>query len=191
MNSFFYSQIEENAVNQEVINLFKQYANDNKKQVYITNKPLGEKKYKYSYEDALLVLLPLHKIIFINIGQSEIEFEEYCEDFIEDIGYVSDKYGYRNILGRPRNWREGYVAKEDLLKVRTLGVNCFLSQCRLQSKEDERNGELLISLVTGSINDVSRVGGEVPTYPLDMVKKKIILFDGDQTRFIYQEPLRK
>lgn len=38
----------------------------------------------------------------------------------------------------------------------------------------------------GSINDIDRVKEEVPITPLDKVKQKIQLFDGDQTRFIYQ-----
>ncbi|MCC8447973.1 AAA family ATPase, partial [Xanthomonas translucens] len=44
----------------------------------------------------------------------------------------------------------------------------------------------LISLVTGSINDIDKVTVEIPANVLDRVKKKILLFDGDQTRFIYE-----
>lgn len=53
---------------------------------------------------------------------------------------------------------------------------------RLQKKCD-----LLISLITGSINEVDRVRDDVPSTLLDKIKQKIILFDGDQTRFIYSK----
>lgn len=50
-----------------------------------------------------------------------------------------------------------------------------------------RIGELLISLLIGSINDIEKVGIEIPETLLERVKKNIILFDGDQTRFIYKK----
>jgi superfamily I DNA and RNA helicase len=52
----------------------------------------------------------------------------------------------------------------------------------------QRIAELLVSLLTGSINDIERVKAELPDNLLDRVKRKILLFDGEQTRFIYQQP---
>jgi len=49
----------------------------------------------------------------------------------------------------------------------------------------------LISLLTGSINDIEQVKADVLDNILDKVKQKIVLFDGDQTRFIYQKPENK
>ncbi|HJD29242.1 MAG TPA: DEAD/DEAH box helicase family protein, partial [Candidatus Blautia avicola] len=46
----------------------------------------------------------------------------------------------------------------------------------------------MISLLTGSINDIERTGIDYPETLLEKIKKKIILFDGDQTRFIFDEP---
>lgn len=48
--------------------------------------------------------------------------------------------------------------------------------------------KILVSLVTGSINTPDK-GGEADNL-LDAVKKRIVQFDGDQTRFIYDD-LRK
>jgi len=42
--------------------------------------------------------------------------------------------------------------------------------------------------LTGSINDIERVRADLPTSLLDRVKRKILLFDGDQTRFVYERP---
>ncbi|HCL7439212.1 TPA: DEAD/DEAH box helicase, partial [Escherichia coli] len=50
-----------------------------------------------------------------------------------------------------------------------------------------KKSELIISLLTGSINNIDKVKGNVPDNILDKVKQKIILFDGDQTRFVYQK----
>ena len=45
----------------------------------------------------------------------------------------------------------------------------------------------MISLLTGSINDINRVKNDIPNNILDKIKQKILIFDGEQTRFIYQE----
>ena len=42
-------------------------------------------------------------------------------------------------------------------------------------------------MLVGSINDLEKIGAEEPDSLLDKVKKKIILFDGEQTRFIYKD----
>ncbi|MDC4361060.1 DNA helicase, partial [Acinetobacter baumannii] len=57
----------------------------------------------------------------------------------------------------------------------------------LPQASDQRRLELIISLLTGSINNASVLSLETPSTLLDMVKQKIILFDGQQTRFIYEK----
>ena len=49
----------------------------------------------------------------------------------------------------------------------------------------------MISLLTGSVNNIDKVKGNVPNNILDKIKQKIILFDGDQTRFVYQKQNKK
>jgi superfamily I DNA and RNA helicase len=51
----------------------------------------------------------------------------------------------------------------------------------------QRIAELLVSLLTGSINDIEKVKAELPTSLLEKIKRKILLFDADQTRFIYEK----
>ena len=41
-------------------------------------------------------------------------------------------------------------------------------------------------MLSGSINDIAKIGAAEPRSILDKVKKKIVLFDGEQTRFIYK-----
>lgn len=62
---------------------------------------------------------------------------------------------------------------------------------RCSSKINERKSELLISLITGSINDIDRVGKELPADALEKIKKKIILYDTTQTEFINESYEKK
>ena len=39
------------------------------------------------------------------------KFEDFCEDFTEDLGQLSKKYNYMKILGRPRLWKTTYIEK--------------------------------------------------------------------------------
>ena len=61
--------------------------------------------------------MTLNKILFINYGLDIGKFEEYVDDFIEDLGSISDKYEFKKLVGRPREW------KRDLTKVEKYGDN--------------------------------------------------------------------
>lgn len=158
---------------------------DNKMQIYIIASPLGE-KYDYDYEDnAIVILIPKHKIVFLNLTQENEGFNYYCDDFIEDLNSISDKYKYKEYIGRPRDWKS-----KNTIRINSRDFNNFeefLSLCRIDNKKDQRISDLLISLLIGSINDIEKIGADVPESLLEKVKKNIILFDGDQTKFIYQE----
>lgn len=183
--SLFYSHLNENDLNKEIIQSFREYTNEKSdRQIYLINSPLGE-KYEYEYaKDSIVVLSPKHKIIFLNLKEDNEEFQTYYEDFIEDLSYISDKYNYKEYIGRPRDWKKSITVKENLHEIES--VSKLLNKNKLDS-DKYRVGELLISLLTGSINDISKVGVEEPGSILEKVKQNIILFDGDQTRFIYQK----
>ena len=65
-NDLFFTQVKENNLNKPVIAKFERFSRNNSDfQVYIITSPLGE-RYKYAYEEnALLVLIPSHKLVFI------------------------------------------------------------------------------------------------------------------------------
>ncbi|OQW67142.1 MAG: hypothetical protein BVN35_20680 [Proteobacteria bacterium ST_bin11] len=185
VNSLFYNHVEENGKNKEVIQQIEQYATSNpSEQIYIVTSPLGE-KYNYAYEDnALVILSPKHKVIFLDLNKDEDDFDEYYEDFIEDLSSIADKFNYKEHIGRPREWK-----KEITIQVKLndeFDIESLFAQTRLEN-ELKRKSELLISLLTGSINDIDKIGAEIPETLLEKVKKNIILFDGDQTRFIYKK----
>lgn len=195
MDTFFYTQIEENTNNTNIINITKYFSHITKEQIYLINKPLGENKYKYNYEDKVLVLLsPKYKIIFFNLGNFQKEFDNYVEDFIEDLGSISDKFGYKDYIGRPKTWQYDMVYKvsyDEFITITKNNFQQFIEKHFISDPYKKKKSELLISLLTGSINNIEIVKDDVPSNTLDKIKRKIILFDGDQTRFIYQKMTKK
>ena len=190
-HSLFYNHIESNNYNREIINQFKNFSKNNpNEQIYLVTSPLGEKKYQYDYEDKSVVFLsPKHKIIFFNLDQnSEDEFEEYVEEFIEDLGSLSDKYEYKQYIGRPKKWKNDLITKENFNNENIVDI---INNNLIEDRNLRRKNELIISLITGSINDIKNISIEEPETLLEKIKNKIILFDGEQTRFIYKNLNKK
>lgn len=183
-SSFFFLQAEKSHTNQELIDSIELAAANAKEQTYIISRPLGDNRYNYGYEGAFVVLSPRRKITFIDFAGDANSFDEYVTDFLEDLASISDKYRYKDAIGRPRNW------KNDL--VLTIGYDepdpfeVWERDSPITLPAQQRIAELLVSLLTGSINDIDRVKATPPASLLDRVKQKILLFDGDQTRFIYE-----
>ena len=151
--------------------------------VYVITAPLN-KKYTYAYEaNALVILSPKKKIIFINLGTDNKEFSSYVDDFIEDIGNLSDNYEYKELIGRPREWRQNIITMINSSEIST--IDSLFNQNSLVEGKDQRIAELIITLLIGSINDIKAIGIEQPETVLERIRKNILLFDADQTRFIY------
>ena len=190
LNNKLYISCKETSKNKSVIDEFKTFLSEEEKttQIYIITAPLGG-KYTYDYEEnVLVILIPKHKIIFLNLSEEKnTDFENYYEDFIEDLAFISDKYEYKEYIGRPRDWKENNTAKANLEDFNKGSLKEFLTSFELKDSKEQRIGEFLISLLIGSINDIKQKGIEVPETLLEKVKKNIVLFDGDQTRFIYRE----
>ena len=189
-NSLFYSNVDINENNSTFIEKISEYSKNNPlEQIYILSKPLSENKYKYEYEEnALVILSPKHKIIFLDLANKQEEFEEYYNDFIEDLNSISDKFKYKDYIGRPREWKKELTQLEiysSAVNIEELFLNNSLSG------ELQRKSQLLISLLIGSINDIEKKGIAVPKTRLEKIKNNIVLFDGQQTRFIYKEFDRK
>ncbi len=193
-NSLFFCDYFDSDNADVLVDKLKQYSEEYSKQVYLLKAPLGEGETtnRYDYDKAAVLLVPKHKLCFINFDEEEEdEFDEYCDDFIDDIGYLSDKYDYRPEIGRPRVWRKKLIAKKTNREINATGIDELFSEIQINNQEDARSADYLISLLIGSINDIHRIGGDFPNSILDQVKKKIILFDGDQSRFIYSKLNKK
>lgn len=185
-NNLFFSSIVCSHDLENVLNQFCEKYND---AVYLINKPLLIKNAEYQGSNMVLIV-PKHKLLFVEQDDSKTNFEDFKEDFCEDLGYISNKYNYQSDLGRPRVWKEKYfsdIKYNDLIhNVDTLDkFEIFLSRYKLSNREEYRKQKFICSLAIGSINDIDKIGGEYPDTVLDTVKKNIILFDGKQTSFIY------
>lgn len=183
-NSLFFSNVTDSDKNRDIINELKTYSEENSKQVYILQHALGaNQEVGYEYEDYLIVLIPGNKVIIINLNEANEEFDEFADDFIEDLGYLSEKYEYRKYLGRPKAWKDRLIVRTNNESLQNI-----LAVSSLSEVEEIRHAEFLISLLIGSVNDI-RVIGETPTNLLESIKRKIVLFDGDQSRFIYSNSI--
>ena len=190
MSSYFFLETEKKAKNANLIDALKEYSESNQTLVYVLDRPLTDQKYSYKYSDALIVLSSKRKIAIINYGNNEDQYEDFVEDVIEDIGSISDKYLYKEVVGRPRIWRKNLL-ETDFSIDEISNINDLFQGISLTDDAENKKLDLLISLFIGSINNIDRVKEEIPVTILDKVKQKIQLFDGDQTRFIYQNPDKK
>ena len=84
-------------------------------------------------------------------------------------------------IGRKKAWEHLFVP---------LPEGDFDFQSYSLEKKESRVVELIISLIVGSINDVSKIKLETNNL-LDSVKSKIILFDTDQTSFVFKSNIGK
>ena len=183
MNEYFFSKIEENPQSRLFLQGLHEYANNVKNQVYALYGPLTDNKYKYSYKGGFVVLSPRKKIAFVGSNLDE-SFENYLDDVLEDVASLSDKYGYKDKIGRPRQWKD-FVVKRAFHEISS--VKDFFDNDLSVTVADQRKVDLIVSLFIGSINDISRISIEEPIDLVAKVKQKIQLFDGQQTRFIYED----
>ena len=191
-SSLFFCEICIDSSNRSLIEKLEKFSEEYSKQVYLIDAPLGKNDNRYDYNQAAVLLIPKHKICFINFNELKIiEFEEYCDDFIDDIGYLADTFEYRNEIGRPRVWKNKLIARINSNIIADNSIENMLCSIEVDNPNDIRVIDFLISLLIGSIIDIKRIGGDLPKNVLDQVKKKIVLFDGDQSRFIYSELEKK
>lgn len=186
MSNYLFTNIDTNDQNRHILAGIKEYANRNKQQAYVLSAPLTDSKYDYSYQSGFIYLSSKMKITFFTCeGLESDNFQDYVEDVIQDVYSISDTYDYKKVLGRPRDWRQAlticYAYDEDT------NVKLLLDDLRLDDKQQQRRLDLLISLFIGSINKVTKDTLNEAKNLLEEVKNKIQLFDGDQTRFIYDQ----
>lgn len=186
-NELFYSNLgleEEN----EIVDLLNSYSIEKSKQIFLLKKPLSIDK-AYRYTKGAFLLQADYKIIFIDFENNCTSnvFKDYVYDILDDLNYVCEKFKYSEQLERPRYWRDDLTISLNLSEIIKYGIDYTFENNKVYIDTEKRNLELIISLLTGSINDIDRVKGNVPETLLEKIKKKIILFDGQQTRFLYQE----
>lgn len=159
------------------------FAESTKKQTYVLCRPLSKDDATYDYDEALAIFISGMRPCFVNTGDDEALFDEYRDDFVEDISFLSEKYKYREKIGRKKHWGSLFYACSH--------ASLNFEKLAFEKTSDGRLVDLIISLVVGSINDTSKINLE-PKDLLDTVKSKIILFDTDQTSFVFRSgPTKK
>ena len=178
--STFFNQLDEEL---PIFKELEEYSINKLRQVYVLNSPLGNNNFDYDYEKAYIILIPDFKIVFVNTEvEDEEDFENYVEDIVDDIDNISITYDFRKRIGRKRKWQKKFVEETNINDFDVKNIEKY----KLVDEQDKRDVNIIISLLIGSINSVEKIGDDAPTNILDKVKQKIILFDGDQTRFIFK-----
>ncbi len=152
------------------------FAERHKKQTYVLCKPLSKEDASYEYSDALAIFSSGMKPCLINSGDDQDKFDYYVDDFLEDVSFLAEKFKYREKIGRKRDWEKYF----QIVDFENVDLDSYLVDKVLSRRID-----LITSLIVGSINDVSKIKLETDNL-LDNVKSKIILFDTDQTSFVFK-----
>jgi len=153
--------------------------------VYCISKPLGgEDDNEYPYP-GLVLMSPNHKLVFIGI-ENRPGIEEFAEYFLTDINSLSSKYKYQKYIGRYQQWRDKVMIIRNYSPEAPIDFSELLSDGHNEVREEERRLiKYLISLSTGCINILSDQSMAIGNDMLEEVRNKILLFDADQTRFLY------
>lgn len=169
------------------ISELEKYAKDREIQLFILSAPLIDAKYTSDYKKGLILATPGHKIIFVSLDndRESDDFQNYVIDTLEDIGSISDRYHFKEKIGRPRYWKEKAIAMVDYNDI-ACDYN-IVDNYLIQDPTEVRRVNIIISFLIGSINSAANIDVEAPINILESVKQKIQLFDSDQTRFIYDE----
>lgn len=183
-SSYFYSDLEYPQGQEPLwVNQLNEYSSTEHKRVYLQRFPVTDTD-NDEYKTNFVLMIAGYRLCFVR-QSDEDTFNYYCEDVEEAISYLYRKYNYRPVLG-PYSKIKGALLTETV-ESELNDLHSLLNKLTLTDELDKRHSELLIALCIGSPNEIDRVGNEVPQTLLEKVKHKIQLFDGDQTRFIYQK----
>lgn len=158
--------------------------------IFLIDRPIMSSfEYEYSYRNGFLLLIKNHRIMFLTTEARDNElFQTFKDDFLEDAGALARKYDYVRLIGRTRDWKSKGIILDDSLTEISDKMQ-FLQNNKLDEVHS-RVSNLIISLLTGSINNISELDSEIFSREqtlLESVKNRIMLFDTNQTKFVYHE----
>ena len=157
--------------------------------IFLLQKPLAIFTERDYYENGILIVIPNRAIYLFDCGDDSDLFEDYCEDIIDDLNsLIVEKYPqYFSILGRKREWSK-LIEKISEIPTRT-------QIDTITNKEYQRKIDLISSLCIGSVNELKNFDKSLLSKSslstLESIRNKIILFDTDQTKFIYEDKKNK
>ena len=172
----------------EIVDRMKSFANETAMDIYMMSYPKSDLS---DMEDTMnfILMSPGYRLAIVNYCGNDRDYQYYVSDIKDAILYLYQKYGYRSELGRYQRWSDGLLVEKSIDDLDDIAE--FWHGIKLDNQLETRNSQLLLSLCTGSINDITKVKADPPQSMLDKVKQRIQLFDADQTRFIYQDLPKK
>lgn len=158
--------------------------------IFLIDRPIMESnEYEYDYKNGFLLLIKNYKVMFLTVDSLENnDFITFQEDFLEDTGALARRYEYVSLIGRSRDWKSKGIISSICLDEET-DFDHLLQENKLD-EVDSRVSNLIISLLTGSINNVSELDKDLFSKKqtlLESIKNRIMLFDTNQTKFVYNE----
>ncbi|HHE8184238.1 TPA: ATP-binding domain-containing protein [Pseudomonas aeruginosa] len=176
----------------EILDILCKIADKSEQSTYVLQKPLSEEGEEYSHSNYLVHLSSKKKILIFDFSEDSNLADEIRSEFIEDLIAYSKRFKYNKIIGRSSSW-SNLVEVIEIKRTEACEelLTRIIQGATLQGAAEIKKCDLLISLLTGSINDIEKVKADIPDNNLDKVKQKIMLFDRDQTRFIYSKPEKK
>ena len=82
----------------------EKFAESRKKQTYVLCRPLTKEDSVYDYDHAVVIFSSGMRPCFVNTGDDDDLFDEYINDFVEDVSFLSEKFKYREKIGRKKRW---------------------------------------------------------------------------------------
>lgn len=191
-SAYFFSKIDSETIDAHTLDVFCAMAEAREQQTYVIQKPLSEEGEDYAHDEYLVYLSPKKRILIFDFSGDPELAEELKQEFIEDLIAFTKKFKYNKIMGRSSAWKDlVQIVEVDEDDIGEQSLMDIVDAHVLNDPQEIKKSDLLISLLTGSINDIEKVKADIPVNNLDKVKQKIMLFDRDQTRFIYSRPDKK
>lgn len=184
--NFIFVSNSEQCKNFKYVSKLEKYAKEQNIQIYVLSAPLVDNKYSSEYSNGIIIASPGYRILFVSLD-NDIEsddFQNYIDDTLEDIGSISDRYNFKEKIGRPRQWREKLITS---INIKEFDASSDISRHKIFDPSEVRRANIIISFLIGSVNNAADIEVTAPVNILESVKQKIQLFDCDQTRFIYDE----
>lgn len=186
------SNLDKNELFKKLISELESYSVQKNNHVYVIDRPLlQEEDFSYEYSQAAVIFVPYKKIIFCDFeinssSENDNSFNEFVDDFLTDLNSLASKYKFQSKIGRVKKWKNQIVIEKSVHSNNDLCEVMKVLYEENLGKEEQLIQEVILSLAIGSVNNANTFKLKHYDNLLDIIKNKIIIFDADQTTFMYK-----
>ncbi len=180
-------EIEEKLITPE----FRQMVDSQEGTTYVIDTLLDSYFDAPEYQSAAIICFPGKKIILADVSNDGEAFEDYVDDLREKLSFLYRSKDYNTVLGSIRKWWDELFVKQSIKNQQDMHEAFVNATIDDEDYETKKKAEMVVSLLIASYNDVSNVSLINPTDLLDAVKNKIMLFDTDQSKFLFSDDPNK